>query len=57
MGINDEVRDNSLDGEGKVFLSESHAASSFLAMEAGKFVTDLGDSDTSDLNFDSFLIL
>ena len=56
MGIDDQVRYDSLLSEGEILLSIGHTASSLLTMPRCKFVTDLRSLDRSSLDFDEQVV-
>jgi len=45
MRVHDQIRSDSLDGEGHVFLFVGHSYSTFLTVAGGKLVTNLRNSD------------
>ena len=56
MGIDDQVRYDSLLSEGEILLSIGHTASSLLTMPRCKLVTDLRSLDRSSLDFDEQVV-
>ena len=55
MRVDDQVWDNALSSERKVFLPIEHSYSTFLSMSAGKLITDLRDSLGSHLDLSKSL--
>ena len=50
MWIDDDIRSETLLGEGHVFLTIGHSDGALLAVPGGELVSDLRDPDTPDLD-------
>ena len=51
MRIDEELGNDSIPGEGKIFLSEDDANGSFLSVPGSKLITDLRNVHLSDFDF------